>query len=130
MTIPASCTNLGSCFDSCRNLVDLSTFVIPEGVRYMDSCFYYCQGLHVPPVIPASVTDMTSCFNSCYNLEGPVIIKANITDPDKWYRAFYMIPTSKNVTVKVRSDAVKQAIEDSPGFENNVTIVVDPSLAE
>ncbi|MBP5463993.1 MAG: leucine-rich repeat protein, partial [Treponema sp.] len=130
MTIPASCTDLSSCFDSCQNLVDLSTFVIPEGVRYMNSCFDYCQGLHVPPVIPASVTDMTSCFNSCFNLEGPVIIKANITDPAKWFRAFYMIPTSKNVTVKVRSDAVKQAIEDSPGFENNVTIVVDPSLAE
>ncbi len=127
MTIPASCTNLGSCFDSCQNLVDLSTFVIPEGVRYMRYCFYYCQGLHVPPVIPASVTDMTSCFDSCYNLEGPVIIKANITDPDKWYAAFKYVP---NVTVKVRSDAVKQAIEDSPGFANNVTIVVDPSLAE
>lgn len=130
--LPASATDLGSCFSGCTALTTApvipagvssmqycfsgctaltSAPVIPAGVTDMQGCFSGCTALTAAPVIPAGVTNMKSCFSGCTNLSGTVIINATgVTD---WTNAFLTVDASKITAIKVRDAATKTALQSA-----------------
>jgi len=78
ITIPNSVKNLSYCFYYCRNLT--TTPSIPENVTNMAYTFYMDNKLTTLPTIPNSVTNLSHAFYSCHNIEGTVNLPSNIND--------------------------------------------------
>ena len=119
--IPNSVTNMYGCFNFCTSLV--SAPEIPDGVISLESCFYYCTSLVTASEIPNSVTNMVNCFFYCTSLTGEIIINAEITNTSGWSNTFFLVPNT--VTIKVKSDAVKNAITSAEGGEglSNISLM-------
>ena len=108
--IPDSVTDMGNCFYGCSSLT--AAPAIPDSVTNMSSCFRGCSSLTTgPSTIPSGVTNMSYCFKDCSSLTGEIVINAEITDSSNWRQTFLGVTSS--VTVKVKSDAVKNSITDS-----------------
>ena len=109
------------CFNFCTSLV--SAPEIPDGVISLESCFYYCTSLVTASEIPNSVTNMVNCFYYCTSLTGEIIINAEITSTSGWSNTFFLVPNT--VAIKVKSDAVKNAITSAEGGEglSNISLM-------
>ncbi len=119
--IPNTVTNMYNCFYFCTSLV--SAPEIPDGVISLEQCFFYCSSLVTASEIPNSVTNMVNCFYYCTSLTGEIIINAEITSTSGWSNTFFLVPNT--VTIKVKSDAVKDAITSAEGGEglSNISLM-------
>ena len=105
-------TSMGSCFDGCETLVQVSG--IPEGVTNMGSCFYGCTNLRQAPVIPESVEAIYFCFSHCTNLKQAPVIPANVTD---MYNCFLDCENLQNVVLKCNYNPARDS-SNKPYFED------------
>ncbi|UTC51108.1 leucine-rich repeat protein [Treponema sp. OMZ 855] len=105
-------TSMGSCFDGCETLVQVSG--IPEGVTNMGSCFYGCTNLRQAPVIPESVEAIYFCFSHCTNLKQAPVIPANVTD---MYKCFLDCENLQNVVLKCNYNPARDS-SNKPYFKD------------
>ena len=100
--IPSSVTNLGLCFYLSTNLVNISDFVVPDGVTDMHACFAGTGLTDLSGLtIPDSVTTMESCFLGCSNLTSTagLTIGSGVTSMENCFEGCSSLTSVSGLTI-------------------------------
>ena len=72
-TIPNTITCLAATFSNCKQITNLSGFVVPDSVKDMSNTFGYCGTMDVSGfIVPKNVTNVDHMLGACTSVTGTV----------------------------------------------------------